>query len=137
MCGGMGYSCPPQDINTACNFGMMHQYNNDARVSAGHQLIRQYKNQPLDEYLKQDNNRDDFLFLMNMFENVAIGVDHKIYDEKMIKGYFSERELKTVYQESKKFIDHIREREEDPKAFTEFERMVADEKITNSRTGKS
>lgn len=86
----------------------IHTYNNDKRVSHGHQVILRHTDQPLDEYLKPGGAEfDNFLFVMNMFEILAIGLKRGIYDKNMALDMFGD-DLRHIYTGAKTLIDHIR-----------------------------
>ena len=86
----------------------LRQYNKESGVSRGHKVIRKYDGESLAEYLKEGGeNREDFLFLMNMFEILAVGLDSGIYDEKMIKDALGE-ELRDIYGKAEPLIRHVR-----------------------------
>ncbi len=99
------------------------EYNNDGRVSQGHQTIRRYKDEPLDEYLKQGSeNLDNFLFVMNMFEILAIGLKRGIYDENMAVDMFGE-DLRHIYESAKPMTIYIRKT--GGEAFRHWEELAA------------
>ena len=72
----------------------------------------------------ENQNREDFLFLMNMFEVLAIGLERNIYDKRMIIQFFG-RDLKKIWEKSLPFVTHLRTQEKDPDAFKEFENLAA------------
>ncbi len=86
----------------------IHQYNADERVSLGHQIILRHENESLDEYLKPGGeNFNNFLFVMNMFEILAIGLKRGIYDKDMAIDMFGD-DLRNIYKGAKKMIEYIR-----------------------------
>ncbi len=94
----------------------MNDYNRDKRVSEGVAVVLSpaYKGEEqANDILKPENrkNYDKFLFLMNEFEILAIGLKHKVYDKEMIKDYFG-YDLLTIYKQSKLLIETIRTKNE-------------------------
>ena len=104
----------------------INEYNNEPRVSSAFRVIR--KKQSI---FSNDDDRDDFLFLMCKFEILAIGLKNAIYDKKMVKDAFG-RDLNKIYNESKPLIEHIRTNESDSDAFTAFEQLAKSIKTTVS-----
>ena len=72
----------------------------------------------------ENQNREDFLFLMNMFEVLAIGLERDIYDKRIIIQFFG-RGLKKIWEKALPFVTHLRTREKDPDAFKKFENLAA------------
>ena len=81
-------------------------YNSDARVDEAHNIIHKYSdapvkgNTPLKDQVDSEE-RSDFLFLMNIFELMAVGLTHNIYDIQMIKDAFGV-DLHQVYVDAHK-----------------------------------
>lgn len=93
------------------------------KISLGHKVIRQYNDNSLEQYLAEGGeNRENFLFLMNILEMLAIGLDSKIYDEKMVMEAFDE-ELCHIYDKANPLIWHIRGK--DSLAFVHIESLVS------------
>ena len=89
-------------------------YNSNSRVDEAHRIIHKYKETPVKAIspLKdqiESKERIDFLFLMNMFELMAIGLTHDIYDVQMIKDAFG-ADLRQIYVDAQKgnLIDAVR-----------------------------
>ena len=83
------------------------RYNEAPGVSRGHKVIREYNGESPAEYLKESG--EDFLFLMNMFETLAIGLDSGIYDEKMVMDALGE-ELRDICGKAEPLIRYIRKK---------------------------
>lgn len=96
------------------------EYNNNSRVSCAFQVIRKEREQ---FSFSEKEERSDFLFLMNKFETLAIGLKNNIYDKKMVRDAFG-RDLKEIYNKSKPWINYIRNNESDSDAFNEFEKLA-------------
>ncbi len=101
-------------------------YNNDSRVSDGFRVIRK---KPQD--LSTPADRDAFLFLMNKFEILAMGLKNGIYDKRMVSDTYG-RDLREIYAQSKPLIEHVRVHEADSEAFCEFEKLANAVKTKNS-----
>lgn len=71
----------------------------------------------------EKKDREDFIFLMNMFETLAIGLARRIYDKKMVLQFFG-RDLKKIWENALPFVTDLRHRENDPDAFVEFEKLA-------------
>lgn len=98
----------------------IHDYNNDPRVDRGLAVVRNTEsNIPLEKGAK----RDDFLFLINRLEILAIGLDRRVYDKRIIADYFG-RDLKEIYADAAPLIRHVRQTENDPEAFAKFEEIA-------------
>ena len=98
----------------------IHDYNNNPRVDRGLAVVRSAeKNIPLE----RGAARDDFLFLMNRLEILAIGLERRIYDERIVADYFG-RDLKEIHAAAAPLIEHIRRTEKDPDAFVKFEELA-------------
>ena len=98
----------------------IHDYNNDVRVDRGIAVARaSHENIPL----QKGGKRDDFLFLMNRLEILAIGLDRRIYDRRIVNDYFG-RDLKEIYSLAEPLITHVRQAERDAEAFAKFEEIV-------------
>lgn len=78
---------------------------------------------PHDNIPLENQNREDFLFLMNMFEVLAIGLERGIYDKRMTVQFFG-RDLKIIWEKALPFVMHLRTQEKDPDAFREFEKLT-------------
>ena len=63
------------------------EYNNNSRVSCAFQVIRKEREQ---FSFSEKEERSDFLFLMNKFETLAIGLKNNIYDKKMVRDALAE-----------------------------------------------
>ncbi len=90
----------------------INDYNRDKRFDEGIAVLRSsiYEGEKRANYILEEENRKDyekFLFLMNEFEILAIGLKRKVYDKKMIKDYFG-HDLLTTYKKSKLLIEAIR-----------------------------
>ena len=110
-------------------------YNSNSRVDEAHRIIHKYKETPVKAIspLKdqiESKERIDFLFLMNMFELMAIGLTHDIYDVQMIKDAFG-ADLRQIYVDAQKgnLIDAVRVETPDqsdlPDFLSEYEKLVA------------
>ena len=110
-------------------------YNRDPRVDEAHKIIREYKEKPVTAISPLKNQieskkRIDFLFLMNMFESMAIGLTHDIYDGEMIKDAFG-ADLRQIYVDAQKgnLIDAVRAETPGPSDLpdflSEYEKLVA------------
>ena len=98
----------------------IHAYNDDPRVDRGLEVVRRAENHiPLEH----DAPRDDFLFLMNRLEILAIGLERRIYDKRLIADYFG-RDLKEIHADAAPLIEHLRRAEKDPDAFVKFEELA-------------
>ena len=109
-------------------------YNSDPRVDEAHKIIRKYKEKPVTAISPLKNQieskeRIDFLFLMNMFESMAIGLTHDIYDGEMIKDAFG-ADLRQIYVDAQKgnLIDAVRVETPDlsdlPGFLSEYENLI-------------
>ena len=106
-------------------------YNSDSRVDEAHRIIHKYKETPVKAIspLKdqiESKERIDFLFLMNMFELMAIGLTHDIYDVQMIKDAFG-ADLRQIYVDAQKgnLIDAVRAETPDlPDFLSEYEKFI-------------
>lgn len=98
----------------------LQNYYASPEVGRAFKILRQ---PPENSIPLEGQNREDFLFLMNMFEVLAIGLSSGIYDKRMTVQSFG-RDLKEIWEKAKPFVPHVRERENDPDAFREFERLV-------------
>ena len=122
----------PQNRQTKTTLELISSYNSDPRVNEALSIIRKYKEAPVEAFSPLKNQikseeRIDFLFLMNMFESIAIGLTHDIYDRQMIKDAFSAdlRQIHTAAQKSN-LIDAARvEMPEMPDFLSEYEKLVA------------
>ena len=114
----------------------MNDYNNDPMVSEGFNVIYQVKegDLPIEGALDRAKNngehRKNFLAVVNRFEVLAIGLDHQIYDRGMINRCFG-RDIAKIYRSSERLIAYVRDKEEDPDAFKEFQKLA--EKIEESQ----
>ena len=100
--------------------GLMRDYNASPEVGRALKILRDPDRR---NFSLEGRDREDFLFLMNMFEMLAVGLGRGIYDKKMIVLYFG-RDLKGVWELAAPFVRHIREFEKDRDAFTEFEKLA-------------
>ena len=106
----------------------LRRYTAAPEVARGIKILR--ANSP-DKFIPlEGENRENLLFLLNMFESLAIGLDSGIYDKRMVIQSFG-RDLKVVWERAEPFIQHIRDTEKDPDAFTQFENLA---KRTQSET---
>lgn len=109
-------------LTTQKTLEMIHKYNDDERVTAGWQVILDYKKGEtnLEEYLsKGSKKRNDFLYLMNLFEIFAIGIEEGIYDKKLaLKNLHAD--ITTAYDRD--LVGHIRK--DGKGAFIHMENMV-------------
>ena len=111
---------------------LISSYNSDPRVNEALSIIRKYKEAPVEAFSPLKNQikpeeRIDFLFLMNMFESIAIGLTHDIYDRQMIKDAFS-ADLRQIHMATQKsnLIDAARvEMPEMPDFLSEYEKLIA------------
>ena len=98
----------------------IHDYNDDPRVDRGLLVVRNARdNIPLEKGPK----RDDFLFLMNRMEILAIGLSRRVYDKRLVADYFG-RDLRAIYTDAAPLIEHIRQTEKDPHAFVKFQELA-------------
>ena len=107
----------------------LKRYNSDERISSGHAVLRM--NGAADEILKNKENLDNFLFLMNEFEILAIGLKNEIYDEAIVLDAMG-RDISAIYQKSEMLIKYRRKNVSAPAAFLEFEKL-AGKVETNTR----
>ena len=98
----------------------LHEYNASPEVGRAFKILRA---PPESGIPLEGKNREDFLFLMNMFEVLAIGLSRGIYDKRMVVQSFG-RDLKEIWEKALPFVRHVRERENDPDAFREFEKLA-------------
>lgn len=98
----------------------LRAYCTSPEVGRAHKILRAppEENTPL-----KGQNREDFLFLMNMFEVLSIGLGCGIYDKRMVIKSFG-RDLKEIWEKAKPLVMHMRSAEKDPEAFVEFERLA-------------
>ena len=81
----------------------------------------------------EGENRENLFFLLNMFEVLAVGLDSGIYDKRMVVQSFG-RDLKVVWESAEPFVRHVRDKDNDPEAFTEFERLATKRTQSETRT---
>lgn len=111
----------------------IEDYNSDPRVDEAHRFLHSIKGKSRDEQLsKFSENRADFLFLLNKFEILAIGLKERIYDKSMIKDCFG-YDIHRIYFASEDLISHIRENDSDKEAFSHFERLAAKNKVESTK----
>ena len=67
--------------------------------------------------------RSNFLATVNKFEILAIGLNHQIYDRRMIDDFFG-RDIVHIYRSAEYMIEHFRSTEPNPKAFKNFEKLA-------------
>ncbi|SFV87039.1 hypothetical protein MNB_SUP05-SYMBIONT-4-113 [hydrothermal vent metagenome] len=72
---------------------------------------------------KNDDNAIAIRNLLNYYENISVGVDSNIYDLEMIKKS-QKTMILSIYKQSKPFIIRLREQNENPNLYIEFERFV-------------
>ena len=118
---GIGYGRRTARQQETLNF--INNYNADRRVSAGHAVLRAAGDGDAAQILAEGNNRVNFLFLMNLFEILAVGLKNGIYDKQMTAGIFG-RDIREIYDKSAPLIAHIRKAESDSEAFSEFESLA-------------
>ena len=107
-------------------------YNDGARVDEAHDIIHKYGQTPVkgDIPLRDQidsKERAAFLFLMNSFESMAVGLTHDIYDRQMIKDIFGS-DLLQIHAKAKKsnLINAVRAETPDlPDFLSEYEKLVA------------
>ena len=100
----------------------MHDYNNDPRIDRGLEVVRAFRDGGVLPELSGEK-REDFLFLMNRLEILAIGLERRIYDWRLICDYFV-HELVLIHARAAPLIAHIRRTEKDPAAFVKFENLA-------------
>ena len=114
----------------------MNDYNSNPAVPEGFNVIYQVKEgklsieDALDRAKNNGEQRKNFLAVVNRFEVLAIGLDHQIYDRGMINRCFG-RDIAKIYRSSERLIAYVRDKEEDPDAFKEFQKLA--EKIEESQ----
>jgi hypothetical protein len=101
-------------------------YNDNARTDDVYRLLRKMRDENLsppnfDD--KENEDRKNFLALMNKLEALAIGVKYNVYDEQLIREMFG-NEVKEVCQIAKPLIALIRKEEAHPTAFCELEKLA-------------
>lgn len=105
----------------------LHDYNAAARMDDAFAVLRAEKgwNEMSEE------NRADIKYLLNFFENLAIGLNHNIYDRKMVHDAFG-LDLWLFYQLSEPYIRAVRaeDKQKHPdappgyqRAYSEFEKL--------------
>ena len=67
--------------------------------------------------------RSNFLAAVNKFEILAIGLNHQIYDRRMINEFFG-RDIVDIYRSAEYLIEYYRSTEPNPKAFKNFEKLA-------------
>ncbi len=89
-------------------FEFISAYENDSRVSRGHDTIRKCESENLKEYLKPGGeNLDNFYYVMNKFEILAAGIKHGVYDKKIVTDMLND-DLRRSYKNAKLMADYIR-----------------------------
>ena len=106
----------------------LHDYNDAARMDEAFAALRTSgKWQDMAE-----KSRADIKYFLNFFENLAIGLNHNIYDQKMIHDAFG-LDLWLFYQHAEIYIRAVRAEDEQkhpdaPKdyqrAYSEFEKLT-------------
>ena len=119
---GLGIWSSRRTAKQRATMDFLNGYNDDPRVSEGHAVLRMDGGKTPGDILTGEN-RDNFLFLMNKFEMLAIGLKRGIYDKDMVLDTFG-RDIREIYQKSESFITHIRGNESDAEAFLEFEKLA-------------
>ncbi|MDC9714853.1 MAG: DUF4760 domain-containing protein [Gammaproteobacteria bacterium] len=61
--------------------------------------------------------------LLNYYENIAVGVNSGIYDIEMIKKS-QKTMILSIYKQSEPFIIRLREKNNNPKLYIEFEKFI-------------
>ena len=118
-----GIVCGRRAAKRQATLGFINDYNSDRRVSAAHAVLRMIGDKDAATILEEQNSRDNFLFLMNMFEILASGFKNGMYDEKIIVSMLG-RDIREIYDKSAPLIAHIRKAESDGEAFSEFESLA-------------
>ena len=67
--------------------------------------------------------RGNFLVAVNKFEILAIGLNHQLYDRRMINDFFG-RDIVDFYRSAEYLIEYYRSTEPNPKAFKNFEKLA-------------
>ena len=67
--------------------------------------------------------RSNFLAAVNKFEILAIGLNHQIYDRRMIDEFFG-RDIVDIYRSAEYLIEYYRSTEPNPRAFKNFEKLA-------------
>lgn len=114
----------------------VRDYNNDDRIDRAHQFLRNIQDISPDEAISLYGNsghRADFLFLMNQFEILAIGLKKGIYDKNFIYNIFG-NEIYRSYYKSERLINHIRECEKVPRAFKELEYLATSDRLKHLKS---
>ena len=119
---GCGIWSSHRTAKQQATLNFINGYNNDPRVPEGHAVLRMDGGKMPGDILAKES-RIKFLFLMNKFEILAIGLNRGIYDEIMVLDTFG-RDIREIYQKSKPLIAHIRGSESDAEAFLEFEKLA-------------
>lgn len=112
----------------------IRDYNSDARVDAAHRFIRDsvigHSKQAIADSYRHADQRANFLFLMNKFEILAVGLERGLYDKKLVDKIF-DYDICEIYDSAKPLIDIIRETENSSDyalAFENFEKLAAETK---------
>lgn len=119
---GCGIWSSRRTAKQQATLNFINGYNDDPRVPKGHAVLRVGGGETPEEILTEET-RVNFLFLMNKFEILAIGLNRGIYDEAIVLDTFG-RDIREIYQKSKPFIAHIRGKESDAEAFLGFEKLA-------------
>ncbi|MGI9337830.1 MAG: DUF4760 domain-containing protein [Gammaproteobacteria bacterium] len=113
----------------------LHDYNAAARMDDAFIVLHAGKNW---EDMTEES-RADIKYLLNFFENLAIGLNHNIYDRKMVRDAFG-LDLWLFYQLACPYIRAVREEDKQKhpnapgsyqRAYSEFEKLS--ERISAAR----
>jgi hypothetical protein len=108
------------------SLSFIKEYNDNARTDNVYRLLRKMRDEnlaPPNFEDKENQDRKNFLALMNKLEALAIGVKYNVYDEQLIREMFG-NEVKEVCQIAKPLIALIRKEEAHPTAFCELEKLA-------------
>lgn len=105
----------------------LHDYNTAARMDDAFVALRAGREWDA----MTDEARADIKYLLNFFENLAIGLNHNIYDRKMVQDAFG-LDLSLLYQSAEPYIRAVRAEDEQKhpdapggyqRAYSEFEKL--------------
>ncbi|MCH9704624.1 MAG: DUF4760 domain-containing protein [Proteobacteria bacterium] len=109
----------------------LEAYNRNPRIDEAHEFIREIKDKGNSDQIKEFENKENrvpFLFLLNQFEILAIGLSQGIYDKELIEKSFG-YDVYEIYQNSEKLINYIRQEKGDDGAFRELEKLATTTKF--------
>ena len=98
----------------------MQMYTDDSRHDNALKILKTNK-LPFDNI--DDKERILINFLLNTFEDLAVGIDHEIYDKEMIEKSLG-GDISKIYKRITPYIEHSREKYNDPDNWKEFEKLV-------------